>query len=1221
MKTPNLFRAVYSHSLTEILFGFDVLVENINHTNTNCSSFFPNPTIFGSGAACHWRTNKLLVARLGTSPTVTVGYVANFVANLTNTNSVALSYASQSTSPIISIDGVTELSACALSLELNGKILGGLGNLDAKSISWRIDSDTDSLSNLININNILSSTNSLSLHLNANLFTLGSRYIITLNVTNNAGLSTATTHSFTRQAISRVNVNILGPSSLFVYPEDNIIVWAEAFLDSNPNCTFGALSGSIFKFAWSKLTGPVIPLDLNTSITNVLNLVPGSLKAGYTYVIEVSVSLDDDLSTLGRDQIVIEVGYPPLTVGQISTVLVNRLTTVSLSAFDYSGRFENTSRLEFQWECYEEILPNVACPVESFLVGPKIEFEASNLSPGTWFFELFVTDPNNNRKSRAIVLVEVSWSDVPFGTIALINEDGFYTQFNKLKHSPTSPIALLTDAYPLKGTTVSYHWSETLTNISLENLSFTSNNQRILYLNSNTLQESRHYTFKSVYRLTAGDPGVFYYSFQTNDIPRLGSCILSGNTSSAVEMQTVFTIRCSGFIDDSLDLPLRYHFWWQSAYDQNQYRIPLVTGPVINNAINFTLPWSASALGVTIIDTGETFTTVTFDGITVATNRSASITNATQEIEYISNTVNTVMSNAINRGMILEIQQALFFSYNLLSRYSELYTNEHLTQLRVIWSGLDNLRDKYFVVLNSRYFLELRGLIALESVKPTFFITLPLQVRSAESLRNLLLSDIPPYDISTSNIYSEVYSYLMRAQLMNNYFDRATTEQQFQHTLNLGKRFSTSVVQIIERIREAQAALVLNSQERLVSSSGLSVFVRRDTISKELFTTNFVLGFNVTTPYGSYSVNYTNIMKNYLQIALNDDSQEVITSAYVSAGNFFQWANGSVLATPIFDISFLHPSTLKPLKLSNLLSPINVNFTLFKNITLSRSQVFQCVAWNGTSWSSNGCVNPPPLYENDTVALCSCNHTTNFAVRVLPLVPFGVILSPLATAGTRPSNSFPVWLIPLAIAVLFFILVMLLLIAFRSKKRDHKLVKGEAFSYTLVKQPVLKAKTRKVRVNPLEDSESEHLDVPTKQSDSGVPPKSYYVVYEPASSEEVSISESYEQPPKYRTFPRNRATQHNYTKVTTTKNVNRRPKVGRSSESSINKSFTESSSEVNRSKPSNNKENLRSIRGGTISSEVSQQEFESEEENIYTFEEEEEEDSGEYEWVTDESNN
>lgn len=36
----------------------------------------------------------------------------------------------------------------------------------------------------------------------------------------------------------------------------------------------------------NKIVGPKISLDCSTFVTNVLNLVPGSLKAGHTYVIE-----------------------------------------------------------------------------------------------------------------------------------------------------------------------------------------------------------------------------------------------------------------------------------------------------------------------------------------------------------------------------------------------------------------------------------------------------------------------------------------------------------------------------------------------------------------------------------------------------------------------------------------------------------------------------------------------------------------------------------------------------------------------------------------------------------------------------------------------------------------------------------------------------------------------------------------------------------------------
>ena len=56
---------------------------------------------------------------------------------------------------------------------------------------------------------------------------------------------------------------IVYPSARAAFvPEDNIIVWAEAFLDQSINCT---LNGYKFKYAWDKTIGPRIDFDLSTS--------------------------------------------------------------------------------------------------------------------------------------------------------------------------------------------------------------------------------------------------------------------------------------------------------------------------------------------------------------------------------------------------------------------------------------------------------------------------------------------------------------------------------------------------------------------------------------------------------------------------------------------------------------------------------------------------------------------------------------------------------------------------------------------------------------------------------------------------------------------------------------------------------------------------------------------------------------------------------------------
>lgn len=182
--------------------------------------------------------------------------------------------------------------------------------------------------------------------------------------------------------------------------------------------------------------------------------------------------------------------------------MVSRLSTVKLHASDYVGIFEDQSLLSFSWGCYQENFPTNDCPVSSYLNSGDVEFEASNLAPGSWYFELFVTDSTNNRKSRALVLLEVSWSDVPQGIISLLDSDGFRTQFNKIKLSPTSEIALISDAYPLKGITISYKWQETNSLLDFTNSSFTFGIIKEYYLlNQILLKMERYYVINSIYKI------------------------------------------------------------------------------------------------------------------------------------------------------------------------------------------------------------------------------------------------------------------------------------------------------------------------------------------------------------------------------------------------------------------------------------------------------------------------------------------------------------------------------------------------------------------------------------------------------------------------------------------------------------------------------------------------------------------------------------------------
>lgn len=310
-----------------------------------------------------------------------------------------------------------------------------------------------------------------------------------------------------------------------------------------------------------------------------------------------------------------------------------------------------------------------------------------------------------------------------------------------------------------------------------------------------------------------------------------------------------------------------------------------------------------------------------------------------------------------------------------------------------------------------------------------------------------------------------------------------------------GKNLSSILINIIEnRIRSAQAQVVIPdaTETRLVTSSGLQMVVRSDAVNQA----QTQLSIELDSMEGQVQVTYTPevLQKISDQMGNKNSEAQVITSLFVLKENLFGWANGSELSTPIVDISFLNPHKLSPVPLSNLISPLSIIIPRNDN-KMPQNSTLQCVSWNstGSQWSPDGC---HLVSQNMTSYTCECNHATIFAVRFLRSVPLGTFGAGPPDKGTRDSPTFPSWLIPVVVLLLLLLLGLIIALAVYIRKiqsRDQDVL-------ILDKEDQSEPDQTFYELAPLEDVESEHLDVPTRQHNEQLPPKSFFIVYEEPSS-------------------------------------------------------------------------------------------------------------------------
>ena len=1086
--------AIFRPSLTELEFFFDVDVQTSLVGTFDCGQVFEGNSSFGTNSYCLWKSSQILSVFLTSDATVNIGFKPSFRSNtnLNNTNGVSLQGPPIASTPVANIDGPTLISCCQQTLKLTGVVSGNVG-FYSYSYNWVISSDSASQQNLQTLNTALPS-NSLQVSLNTSLFTAGVSYSITLTVTNFLNFTGSFTNSFLRSTSKILTIDIKGENHLVVYPDAPLVFYAVVLPDPTGDCFLPINEGDTIQFAWSLFNGPSASISVNTAVTSILNLPPGTLDPGNTYVFRVQATVNNDLGTVGYDYVTIEVLNSPLVAGISSNVNSNRFSTISLSAYDYLNPYDNLTGISFSWDCFLITEPSSVCPLQSQLVGANVSFLAYLLAPGDWVFTLNVTSPTNYFSTFQIP-VHVEWASVAEGEIHVLDIDGSGVQAHRFKQNPTYPLVLNLTA---DGVPLSYNWTEANNAVNLSNTCLvpTQSKLALLYFEANSLQDSKTYTFQNQYTPIGGVTGSFTAQFVMNERPRGGSCKLTTDTEQFYAFYTNITISCTDFIDDSQDLPLSYMFYWVNANDPNQFQVPLVTAPVLSNTLTFFIPGSASNFGVLISDSlgAQIDYSLSFP-LKVSSNDILSITNGGEFVSCVySLAENFLINRFVKNDDIFGIQQSLYSFFFLLADNNAVLSADDILYLRLLWEPFLAYITTNYVVLPSKYVTLATGLTLVQATRFSQ-LNIDLQIKAASGIASAIANNTYISDLTVAQVFATSISNSI-ANLKNNiyYYSLFSSSQNLQ-LVDKGQYLASTLISNIQILRNAQAKVTLANEQRTINSPNLFISVLNTPLSVSSFPTQT----QIVTPNGTYSVNYTTEVFNVLS---QKTSSFVYLTSYVIIGNPYSYANSSDVVGGILDFTFLD-SNFNPLPLSDLNTMINILFPL-PNVVVGTNETLQCVSWNisSNSWSSKGCTTSN---FTSSQAYCQCNHATSYSVRVMPLVPLGNLIYGPPIAGSSRRGTFPTFLIPLVIAVMFFIAVLVLFVYYCVVNKRPK-----EFSMETSLLNYKKVEEEKPLKGPLvydEDDSTEHLDKPTKQVDVAVPPKSYYVVYEDASSVGLSQEE------------------------------------------------------------------------------------------------------------------
>lgn len=1043
----------------------------IPSTQQPCSSYFSNAvSVLGPDAstACTWVSPRNM--RIALSPTLSPSPVLTTPLTLVATLFQAVSSGAQPTVaqvaltpslqtptlPVPLIVGPTQLTPCDTVLVLSGQSSTGWPWATGSTFAWTASPTTPAITAAI-----ASATAASSLVLTVQPIDLtpGVTYSFTLSITPSSGGSAASvTHNVVRIGLPRVSVQINAPSQITIYAFEELILQAIVTPGLNPPTPCDPYSsGTVYSYAWTKVSGPDVLLDRATQVSSTYRIAPNSLT-GFsatdptkaTYVIECSVDIDDNLFTVGRAWVSVTVLRSPLVALPYGLQVETRLGDVIIDGrnsqdadFIPASVSPQPGPPTYQWQCQQMDNPSVGCVVSSIVTAPQatqtglVTFPTANLAPGTWLFTMVYL--RDNLQARAFQTLQVNWNDAPAGELALLDPSrlqimgsGSQAQAYRLSINANQPLVVYARdvlVFP-KSTMASWSW---LTKSAEGNtLDLSTSTSAYLYIPQGTLTPGAGYVFHALATDTSGRISNMSFSIEVNSGPRANnvaassSCFFVQPVPAQIEaLRTVLTITCTGWVDDAANYPLGY-MMISGAFMLN-------TGYYPSGTFSFVLPdASSSNVVVQVADALGAFTQVSLAVPNAITSPFTS--DNALDISVVANRLICAsrdascragsLQEAVDVGSVERINQVgQGIMVGLTQAYSGGVDAATLATLRSQWQQVFNMLDKYFVA--QPYTLWSRN----EGVK---FST---QSRNAllldPTLQNITLDGVawsfqawPPGTRAIGDAFVPMFSNVVAGMAVH------------PPAVNVSRIVSFLFVNTTQVFLGAQLSGGVAVPQGTVSATYDSAHVgfnaRNDTFSSPSFVPSFV-------PF-SFVVQHAGRVHN---LTLSNEAVQMIEQASpVSHGmqafaadyDIFAWASSPPLVLASDVVMFRVSSERNNQEISVAGSNVTVVLqrTVAGGAAPSTNTVLTCAIWH-QEWELWGTDNCTTISTTDTFVTCLCTRTGIFAAVWAPIIGDGSQAGPLLPLGPTPGFVVP-WL-PIVVALLLLALIALLLLLWCCMRR------------------------------------------------------------------------------------------------------------------------------------------------------------------------------------------
>lgn len=743
------------------------------------------------------------------------------------------------------------------------------------------------------------------------------------------------------------------------------------------------------------------------------------------------------------------------------------------------------------------LYPARACVVSSIIDTSTatqqglVQFSGTNLQPGDWVFRSIFS--KGGLSARATRTVTMDWDDSPAGFIAVV--DPAKLQFPSIGNAARQmmlidarqPLVLTGSRVNVRSDAVLSRWVWSCPSGAVDLAAVAQGvNGAYLFIPPNTLVPGRGYDFLAISTDSKGRSSSLWFSFFVNDDPRWaaqsGGCHLAPDTPLSVNaLQTVITVNCQGFTDDSSHYPLGYNL-------RTDQEFSLFTGFSQSSSLTFVLQDGVTSLAFAAQDSLST-TTVHFVLAAPTVVAAFPVNDAAGIVTAAARWICTSRDSAcfdgslqsvVDVGLVERIDQVAVGILRGITQLGIAYDSQQLEALRVSWLQVLGLLDKFYVVMPSNFWATNEGVKQQVETRFALLLNTTMQLVVLSKMRETFLMN-PPRTKTIAETHVPVLSNVVSAMELTSQMSNQTNVQQ-----GVSYAWVDRIWELLQQQVVGGAAVAHSTVAARYEVNRVGVVARNDTFSDVTYVglSSVPRSLSVTQP-SSARIHWLNLSDVAVVVIEEASPQHHSLLAFAVNYDIFSWSQEPPLSLVSDVVGFRVTSQFSPLyqsieRAEGSIVSLAISPALFANQPANTS--LTCARWDYSvrQWSLIGIIGQANRLP-DRVE-CQVDLFGIFALVWAPILGDGDV-APVLPLGPAPGFTVP-WLPLVVLLILLLLLGLLLALYFCYRFRAPLFVAPESLA------------TPVVALEPLDDW-STHLKRPNRMQHvaGGTMPPDHAVIY------------------------------------------------------------------------------------------------------------------------------